>query len=213
MTSDLVRQHSEVYTWPEAPRWLRLNMAVDTLGRFRDDAGTSTGLSSPEDRELLRLIRRGADAVVVGAGTIRAEGWNLPPSGDLVVLSRSGDLPWDTCPDPARVIVVSEAHSPLEVIESLVSQGHVRILIEGGAVVARWFAAGGLLSDICLTISNSAARPSPHELLRALHGLLPELPRNFNLASAFGDTTTRSVFTLWRRAIDAPEGPEAILNL
>ena len=49
-----------------------LNMIASADGRG-SLAGRSGGLSSPADRELLHALREGADGVLVGAGTVRAE--------------------------------------------------------------------------------------------------------------------------------------------
>lgn len=72
-------------------------------------AGRSGGLGHPADRALLRGMRAEADAVLVGTGTIAAEGYGrlvddedrdrriaagrpgLPP---VVTITRSGRLPW-----------------------------------------------------------------------------------------------------------------------
>lgn len=73
-------------------------------------AGRSTGLGHPADRALLRSLRAGVDAVLVGPATIRAERYaNLldpaprtarqaaghPPLPVIATVSRSGDVPWD----------------------------------------------------------------------------------------------------------------------
>ena len=73
-------------------------------------AGRSVGLGHPQDRALLRGLRGAADAVLVGAATVRAEGYaNLldadhlearaaagrEPRPLVAILSRSGDVPWD----------------------------------------------------------------------------------------------------------------------
>jgi riboflavin biosynthesis pyrimidine reductase len=89
--------------------------------------GRSTGLGHPADRALLRALRGGVDAVLVGPGTIRAEryanlldpgprsartsaGWASLPA--VATISRSGDVPWDVGlfdePD-ARVVVFTAA--------------------------------------------------------------------------------------------------------
>ena len=101
---------SATYAWPSTEHvnntFVRLNMAVTVTGGFVDGEGQSIGLSSTDDRRLLKIIRSGAQAILVGASTIRAEGWNLPATGVLVVLTESGNLPWETCPEPDRVRVI-----------------------------------------------------------------------------------------------------------
>jgi len=98
-------------TFPPAPDWrpyVYLNMVTSIDGRAVVD-GSESGLGSDEDRRLMRELRLHADAILVGAGTLRATGASPRlGSGRLeairvsagkprfpvsAVLSRSGDLP------------------------------------------------------------------------------------------------------------------------
>ena len=56
--------------------------------------GASAGLSSDVDREMLLTLRRAADVIIVGAGTVRAEGYGPPkkPGQRIGVVSRSGNV-------------------------------------------------------------------------------------------------------------------------
>ena len=54
--------------------WLRANMVTSLDGAVAVD-GRSRGLSSPADRRVFALLRGLCDAVLVGAGTARAEGY------------------------------------------------------------------------------------------------------------------------------------------
>jgi riboflavin biosynthesis pyrimidine reductase len=56
--------------------------------------GKSAGLSSPTDTEVLWQLRAIADVIVVGAGTVRDEGYGPPrrPGQRIGVVTRSGDL-------------------------------------------------------------------------------------------------------------------------
>lgn len=91
-------------------------------------AGRSRGLGHPLDRALMRSLRASADAVLVGAATVRAERYarlfdaedvaarvaaGLPERPPLVVATRSGDVPWD-------VGVFSEAQSSVVVASGTV---------------------------------------------------------------------------------------------
>ena len=53
--------------------WLRANMISTVDGAAVDGRGGSRGLSGPADRQVLSTLRRLADVVVVGAGTVRAD--------------------------------------------------------------------------------------------------------------------------------------------
>jgi riboflavin biosynthesis pyrimidine reductase len=72
--------------------WLRCNLIASVDGSAAGADGTSETLSNPADRAILGAIRSLADVVLVGAETIRAEGYLLPRRSRLAVLTRSGDL-------------------------------------------------------------------------------------------------------------------------
>jgi riboflavin biosynthesis pyrimidine reductase len=198
-------ENDSAYRW-NVGLHVRLNMVVDVAGASVDRDGRSDGLSSTEDRRLLSLIRFGADVVIVGAQTIRAEGWHLPRSAVLVVLSRSGELPWETCPDATKVIVMSDALNGEDVVRRLVALGYSKLLVEGGSSVARWFAADNLLDDVCLTVRGSSCSPSQADLSTAIVGLLTCSPDQYHLVSAIPEPISHSVFTVWRRAL----GPQSL---
>lgn len=102
---------AEVDTSPHADRpFLYLNMVASVDGRATID-GRSQQLGSATDTLLLTELRALADAVLIGSGTLRAEGYGRlvgnvdrvarrtaagrPPTPTAVVISRGLDLPWD----------------------------------------------------------------------------------------------------------------------
>lgn len=54
---------------------LRVNMVVSADGAATDERGHSEGLGGDGDGEVFRTLRAQADAILVGAGTVRAEGY------------------------------------------------------------------------------------------------------------------------------------------
>lgn len=100
---DLVR----LYRYPDdGRRRLRTNFVTSLDGSVQGADGRSSGLGTPSDHHVFALHRALADAVVVGAGTVREEGY------------RSVDLqPWQArlrtelglSPFPALVIISSQA--------------------------------------------------------------------------------------------------------
>jgi riboflavin-specific deaminase-like protein len=62
----------EAVPWPADGPWLAVNMVSSLDGRATRD-GRSGGLSSPADQAIFHALRARADAVMVGAGTARAE--------------------------------------------------------------------------------------------------------------------------------------------
>jgi riboflavin biosynthesis pyrimidine reductase len=66
---------------------LRLNMVASADGAVTLE-GRSGGLSSPADQALFRTLRSLTDVVLVGAGTVRAEGYGPPRLTDEAVAAR-----------------------------------------------------------------------------------------------------------------------------
>lgn len=64
---------AECYASGSEP-WLRVNF-VESVDGAATRAGRSGGLGNPADRRVFGILRRLCDVVLVGAGTIRAEGY------------------------------------------------------------------------------------------------------------------------------------------
>ena len=72
---------AEAYAVPAGRPWhLRMNFVASADGGGTA-AGVSAGLSSPADRRLFSVLRDLADVVLVGAGTVRAEGYRAQRYG------------------------------------------------------------------------------------------------------------------------------------
>jgi riboflavin biosynthesis pyrimidine reductase len=111
---------------------VRANMVSSLDGAVRDDGGVSGGLSSPADKKVFGALRGQCDVVLVGAGTVRKEGYGpARPSAErrqarrdrgqsrvppIAVVSRSLDLdlgsPFFT-EAKARPIVVTVEAAPV----------------------------------------------------------------------------------------------------
>lgn len=106
---------------PPRDTWLRLNLIAAVSGDAAGSDGTSETLSNATDRTILAAIRSLADGVLVGAASVRAEGYRVPKSSRLVVVTSSGDLSGHRM-DPAeaeRVVVVCPASARARVRETL----------------------------------------------------------------------------------------------
>lgn len=119
----------DAYPWPPAGAWTRVAMLRALDGGVVGPDGRSRSISSQADRAVLSEIRRLSDAIVVGAGTVRAEPYGplRPDPGDaetarqrvgaglagcpvLVIVTASLDLPWEEAmfgQSAVRPIVVS----------------------------------------------------------------------------------------------------------
>lgn len=115
--------------YPRADRpLLRVNM-ITSLDGAATLEGRSGALGGPADQDLMKRLRMQADVVVVGAGTIRVEGYGatlvdaeaqawrvahgLSPHPRFAVVTRSGDVPEKFFADPpTRPIVITYASAP-----------------------------------------------------------------------------------------------------
>ncbi|TFC91967.1 pyrimidine reductase [Cryobacterium sinapicolor] len=77
---------------PAPDAYLRVNMIASLNGGVAGSDGTSDSLSSRLDRRILGVIRELADVVLVGAGSLRAEGYVVPARAALAVVTSSGNL-------------------------------------------------------------------------------------------------------------------------
>jgi riboflavin biosynthesis pyrimidine reductase len=64
----------EEFGYPADRPWVRANM-VSSLDGAMSLSGRSSGLSSPADKRLFALLRSLSDVILVGAGTVRTEGY------------------------------------------------------------------------------------------------------------------------------------------
>jgi riboflavin biosynthesis pyrimidine reductase len=69
-----------VYTYPGHTRcWTRANMVASADGAAQA-AGRSGGLSGSADKRVMGVLRGLADVILVGASTVRVEGYDRPPT-------------------------------------------------------------------------------------------------------------------------------------
>ncbi|MGH3266694.1 MAG: dihydrofolate reductase family protein, partial [Trebonia sp.] len=103
-------QVADAYPWPASGPWVRAMMITTLDGAAAGPDGLSGSLSSTADQAVFNAVRRHADAVLIGAGTLRAErytpmrakpadarrramdGQRAAPT--VVVVSGSLALPW-----------------------------------------------------------------------------------------------------------------------
>lgn len=173
--------------------YLRLNMITSLTGSAVGSDGTSETLTSRVDRGILGAIRRAADVVLVGAQTVRAEGYIVPRAARLAVVTLSGNLaglrlrPGDEMADrvlilcPAdrtdavqhdaapgiRVVPVPTENRmrPADILGTLAGLGYRRVVCEGGPSLASEFAVAGLIDEYCLTVAP-ALEPAEHPFLQ-----------------------------------------------
>src|SRR5690606_14102726 len=77
---------------PPARDWLRLNFVVSVTGSAAGPDGTSQTLTNRIDRRILGVIRAQADIALVGAQSVRTEGYRIPKTTTLGIVTSSGRL-------------------------------------------------------------------------------------------------------------------------
>jgi riboflavin biosynthesis pyrimidine reductase len=163
------------YAPPSTP-WLRVNFVSTVDGAAQGSDGVSTSINNDADKRVFDTLRRRADCLVVGAGTLRAEEYDIPRL-PLVVVSRSADLP-PTLRDAPRgrilmatvasseglaaareelgednVLVLGEDEIDLARLKStLAERGWEEQLCEGGPSLFADLLAAGVVDELCWTV-------------------------------------------------------------
>jgi riboflavin biosynthesis pyrimidine reductase len=165
----------EAYAAPSLP-WLRVNMISTTDGAATGPDGRSGGINNAADKRVFQALRRLCDAVVVGAGTARDEGYR-DVSKPLVLVSRRGEVPerlrgtppgsvlMATCAgaesiDETRallgddnVLVLGQQRVDLVRLKStLAERGLTHLLSEGGPHLLRDLLAEGVADELDWTV-------------------------------------------------------------
>ena len=171
----------DLYRPPTTP-FIRINLISSVSGSAGGTDGTSETLSNAVDRTILGVIREHGDVVVIGAESIRAEGYLLPRRVPLAVVTASGDLTGHgtgltgatgsvivVCPPGAvervhetsgemsiEIITIDTATGRLaiaDVIAALAARGLRSIVCEGGPGLAAQFLEAGVVDEVCLSTS------------------------------------------------------------
>jgi diaminohydroxyphosphoribosylaminopyrimidine deaminase/5-amino-6-(5-phosphoribosylamino)uracil reductase len=137
--------------------WVVLKLAASLDGRTAAPDGTSRWITGPEARADVHRLRAESDAVLVGAGTVRADDPELtvrPAAGSGGPHEETGHPParqplrvvLGRAPAEARVLPALELAGDLgQVLEELGRRQVLQVLVEGGPKVAHDFHAAGLV--------------------------------------------------------------------
>ncbi len=165
----------DLYAAPRSP-WLRAVMVSTLDGAAAGADGRSGSINNTADKRVFDTLRGLADAVVVGAGTARAEGYG-PAAVPVVLVSRRGQIPtqlrdcgagavWlGTCASSPglasarralgedQVLVAGQDDVDLAgLVAALHARGLRQLLCEGGPALLASMLDVELVDELCLTL-------------------------------------------------------------
>jgi diaminohydroxyphosphoribosylaminopyrimidine deaminase/5-amino-6-(5-phosphoribosylamino)uracil reductase len=126
--------------------WVVLKLAASLDGRIAAPDRSSQWLTGDAARTDAHHLRAMSDAVLVGAGTVRADDPALTVRLDPPPTRQPLRVVLGSVPDGARVAPALEIGGDLgDVLDELGGRGVLQLLVEGGASVAHAFHAAGLV--------------------------------------------------------------------
>ncbi|MBC2931622.1 dihydrofolate reductase family protein [Nocardioides sp. zg-1228] len=156
--------------------WLRVNFVSTVDGAATGSDGLSGTINNAADKRVFDALRRRAHCLVVGAGTVREEEYDVPRV-PIVVVSRSADVPPSLAEAPpgrvlmatvatsaglerARerlgddcVLVLGEEQIDLAALKAALAQrGWTEQLCEGGPSLFADLLAAGVVDELCWTV-------------------------------------------------------------
>lgn len=203
--------------------WISTNLAISADGKISDVGNRPSGWTSPADHERLVSLRRNADALMVGRGTLEKDRMSLRVAGSpkqplRCIVSRTGgispDQPVFHADGGAVHLLVTEATAspPLpgvtvhrgnlaSFLETLAADhGVKRLHCEGGGQLVRALAELDVIDEFHLTIAGhmvfgGAAAPTA----TGVPGTFLPAGRSFSLECFEPDPSTGECFLTYLR--------------
>ena len=190
VTIGVCRAEAEALIAPFAKRiltgmpYVTLKLASTIDGRIADASGKSKWITGPQARAKVQELRRIADAIMVGAGTVRADDPSLLPrpakgrasyrviigsnisakskvlcdeAADRTLLFSNSNIPTFQHSKAAIIPVSAKTSSGFlkSILRNLADRGIMHVLCEGGGELAGSLVRAGLVDDFALFVSPS----------------------------------------------------------
>jgi diaminohydroxyphosphoribosylaminopyrimidine deaminase/5-amino-6-(5-phosphoribosylamino)uracil reductase len=168
--------------------WVMLKLAMTVDGSITSGNARSPWITGPEARRRVHELRAESDAILVGAGTVRADDPQLTvrevdgPSPRRIVLG--------TAPTGARIHPCTQWSGSLpDLLDELGRDGVIQLMVEGGARVATSFHEAGLVNRYVFHVAPSLAEAGKRvpAFVGDTHGVLGDVMRGrFRSVNTFG---------------------------
>lgn len=180
--------------------WIGLCMVMSIDGSTVVN-GNSQALSGPADRDLLVGLRQLADVIIVGASTVRQEGYGPPskPGQEVGVVTRSGNLnfgsdlfssgagflilPENTAIADTSVRCVRAGQGIVDLPAAMKQLEGTFVQLEGGPMLNAAMFAADLVDEINVTISPLIVGGGGPRLTKGA----PELLQQYDIAHVIHD--------------------------
>jgi diaminohydroxyphosphoribosylaminopyrimidine deaminase/5-amino-6-(5-phosphoribosylamino)uracil reductase len=140
--------------------FLTLKLGITLDGRIADQSGASKWITGAEARERVQQMRRQADAILVGAGTVRADNPSLlprPADGRApwrVIIGKNIPADSKVCTDEAASRTLLREGDLKTILQNLAAEHDVmHVLCEGGGKLAAALAEAGLVDRYAFFIA------------------------------------------------------------
>lgn len=189
VTTGICRAEAEALIEPFAKRMLTglpfvtLKLGCTLDGRIADRNRTSQWITGPQARKKVQALRRKADAIMVGAGTVRTDDPSLLPRPSR------GRKPWraiagKTIPEKATVLTDEAADrtllldgSPRRILTRLAKRDVMHVLCEGGGELAGALVRAGLVDEFVFFVAPSLLGGDGVPMVGKKGWLLKNMPR------------------------------------
>lgn len=131
-----------------------LKLAATLDGRIAAPDGSSRWITGDDSRRDAHELRRMSDAILVGAGTVRADDPELTVRADPEPDRQPLRIVLGKAPPQARIHPAIEmTGEPGDVLDELGGRGVLQLLVEGGATVAGEFHRAGVVDRYVLYLA------------------------------------------------------------